>query len=294
MQLIDDLRFQSSNNLSSPPTTDSDDDAPIAHIASLALSLYTTAADVDPSLDDDSTPVVRLTHAARTLVRSPDEYTHTVLTWNVNSVTRRLPHLLHLILSQRPTCLGLQELKCAQNKFPAELHRLGYYVYISGQQMHNGVALLLQKKPVAINVTLLPDMDDCRYLEAQMDTGIVYVTVYVPQGQKIGSDKFIYKLRFLAALLTRLQDLLAQKFHVVLLGDLNLTPTDQDTFNPTSKEWLTDCMNTPEERGWFQSALQLGFQDTFRVHHPDLRRYTWWRSFRQTWSFVKGFASTTS
>jgi exodeoxyribonuclease-3 len=155
--------------------------------------------------------------------------------------------------------------------------------------MHNGVALLLQKKPIDINVTLLPDMDDCRYLEARMDTGIVYITVYVPQGQKIGSEKFTYKLRFLAALLTRLQDLLSQNLHVVLLGDLNLTPTDQDTFNPDSKEWLTDCMNTPKERGWFQSVLTLGYQDAFRVLHPDVRRYTWWRSFKQNWSFLKGF-----
>jgi exodeoxyribonuclease-3 len=92
--------------------------------------------------------------------------------------------------------------------------------------MHNGVALLLQKKPIDINVTLLPDMDDCRFLEASMDTGIVYITVYVPQGQKIGSEKFTYKLRFLAALLNRLQDLLSQNLHVALLGDLNLTPTD--------------------------------------------------------------------
>jgi exodeoxyribonuclease-3 len=132
-------------------------------------------------------------------------------------------------------------------------------------------------------------MDDCRYLEARMDTGIVYITVYVPQGQKIGSEKFTYKLRFFAALLTRLQDLLSQNLHVVLLGDLNLTPTDQDTFNPNSKEWLTDCMNTPKERGWFQSVLTLGYQDVFRVLHPDVRRYTWWQSFKQNWSFLKGF-----
>jgi exodeoxyribonuclease-3 len=69
-----------------------------------------------------------------------------------------------------------------------------------------------------------------------------------------------------------LQDLLFQNLHVVLLGDLNLTPTDQDTFNPNSKEWLTDCMNNPEERGWFQSVLTLGYQDIFRVLHPDVRQ----------------------
>ena len=102
------------------------------------------------------------------------------------------------------------------------MYTLGYYIFVSGQKCNNGVAMLLHDKPLNVNMDLIPAVQDCRYIEATMQNGLTYITVYVPQDQKTGSLAYIYKLRFLTALLHR----------VVLLSDFNILPTDFDMFNP--------------------------------------------------------------
>ena len=134
--------------------------------------------------------------------------------------------------------------------------------------------MLLRDKPLNVNMDLIPAVQDCRYIEAAMENGLTYITVYVPQGQKIGSLAYIYKLRFLTALLQRVQLLRSQLQHVVLLGDFNILPTDLDMFNPNSKDWLTDCMITPEERGWFKDLVATEYTDIYRALHPSVCRFT--------------------
>ena len=139
-------------------------------------------------------------------------------------------------MTEQPSCLGLQESKCENKTFPKELMDLGYHVIVSGQKMNNGVAMFLKTEPIRISTILLhDDQQDCRYIEVEMSDNTVYINVYVPQGQKVGSEKYDYKLKFIKALRDRVE-LLDKSCHVVLLGDINIASTDDDMYNPGLKE----------------------------------------------------------
>ena len=120
-----------------------------------------------------------------------ENYLKTIITWNVNSVRNRAEQIKQLLMSEQPTCLGLQETKCDNHMFPKELMNLGYHVVISGQKMNNGVAMFLKTEPIKTSTVLLQDEpQDCRYIEAEMNDNTVYINVYIPQGQKFGSEKY--------------------------------------------------------------------------------------------------------
>ena len=201
-------------------------------------------------------------------------------TWNVNSVKARLDAAVTWLKEEAPDVVCLQELKCTDDTFPkAAFEELGYNCAVHGQKTYNGVAIL-SKRPMEDVSPRLPggDGDDhARYIEAVIPAkhGVVRVaSIYAPNGNPIGTDKFQYKLGWLERLAKHAQDLLASEEPVVLTGDINVIPEDDDCYDP--KAWVNDALFQPESRAAFRRLQWLGYTDAFRACHAETHQYTFW------------------
>jgi exodeoxyribonuclease-3 len=198
-----------------------------------------------------------------------------IVSWNVNSLNVRLPHVLAFLSEHQPDILALQETKVPDEKFPqTELEAAGYHVAFSGQKTYNGVAIISKSEAIGI-VTDLPGLDDPqrRVLAATIGEQRI-INLYVPNGQEVGSEKYDYKFRWLGALRDYLKSELAQHERLVVLGDYNIAPADIDIYNP--KRWQGKIMCSEPEREMFYSLLALGLTDTIRALHPDEPMHSWW------------------
>lgn len=199
--------------------------------------------------------------------------------WNVNSLKVRLPHLLDWLTAQQPDILGLQETKTLDDNFPLEaIEAAGYHIHFAGQKTYNGVALL-SKTPISDIVTDLPGLDDPqrRVLGAtvQHPSGAVrFLNLYVPNGSEVGSEKYAYKLAWLAALEKYIAAQLAEHERLVVVGDFNITPDDRDLWDPVG--WKDKILASPLERAALQRLLDLGLSDTFRLFEQEPETYSWW------------------
>ncbi|HQR55252.1 MAG TPA: exodeoxyribonuclease III [Burkholderiaceae bacterium] len=205
--------------------------------------------------------------------------TLTLATWNVNSLKVRLPHLLDWLATHRVDIVCLQETKLVDENFPvADLAEAGYAAAFAGQKTYNGVALLTRREttPEAIDiVAALPGLDDPqkRLISATVG-GIRVVCAYFPNGQSVGSEKYDYKLRWIAALNAWLRTELAQHPQVALAGDFNIAPEDRDVHDP--KAWAGQVLFSEPEKQAFRDLIALGFVDSFRLFEQPERSYTWW------------------
>jgi len=198
-------------------------------------------------------------------------------TWNVNSLKVRLPHLLDWLRDAEPDVVALQELKMMDEAFPhAALAEAGYSAVCNGQKTYNGVALLARAPLQLSDVSRdLPGFEDPqkRVIAATID-GVRVISVYVVNGQSLASEKYEYKLRFLAALRDLLHDELASHPKLVVMGDYNIAPTVEDTHDPAA--WEGNILCSPPERAALQALCELGLTDAFdKVFLPD-GRFTWW------------------
>jgi len=198
-----------------------------------------------------------------------------IATWNINSLKVRLPQVLYWLEQHSPDVLCLQELKLEDAKFPrAELEAIGYSAAFSGQKTYNGVAILSRKQATNI-VCGIADFDDPQRRVISADVGGVrLVCAYVPNGQSIDSDKYRYKLNWLAAFSNWLKQELASHSRVAVLGDFNIAPEDRDVHDP--KAWEGQVLVSPPERDAFQRLIELGFKDGFRLFEQPEKSYTWW------------------
>jgi exodeoxyribonuclease-3 len=201
-------------------------------------------------------------------------------TWNVNSVRMRVDAAAQWLKEASPDVAVLQELKCTDDQFPREaFESLGYNCAVHGQKTYNGVAIL-SKRPLEDVTPRLPggDGDDhARYLEAVVtgDHGAIRVaSIYAPNGNPIGTDKFRYKLAWLDRLAVHAKELLALEEPVALMGDLNIIPTDVDCYDP--KAWIKDALFQPETRAAMRRIEYEGYTDAFRACHAETHQYTFW------------------
>jgi exodeoxyribonuclease III len=196
-------------------------------------------------------------------------------TWNVNSLAVRLPQLIDWLALHQPDVLCLQETKLTDDKFPhAAIEAAGYHVQWFGQKTYNGVALL--SKSIATDVVRnIPGHDDpqARVIAGTVD-GVRIVGVYMPNGQSVESEKFPYKLAWLAALRRWLEQECASHPRLALLGDYNIAPEDRDVHDPVA--WAGQVLCTPEERAHFKGLLALGLHDAFRLFEPGPKHFSWW------------------
>lgn len=202
-----------------------------------------------------------------------------IATWNVNSLTARLQHVLDWLIANPVDLLCLQELKMTDDKFPLEvLKSAGYEAAVFGQKTYNGVALLSlhPMQDVHRNIGGFED-EHSRVIAATVDAPggpLRVVNGYFVNGQAPGSDKFAYKMRWLDALRDWLRAELAAHPRLVLLGDFNITPEDRDSFDPVGlKETIH---HTTEERQHFQALLDLGLVDSFRLFDQPEKSFSWW------------------
>ncbi len=196
-------------------------------------------------------------------------------TWNVNSLKVRLPHLQQWLAANPVEVMCLQETKTEDKNFPhAELQAAGYHSLFSGQKSYNGVAIL-SRQPAGDVQCGMPGFEDeqKRVIAATVD-GVRVVCVYIPNGQEVGSDKYQYKLKWLAALNGWLKAELARYPKLVLLGDYNIAPDDRDVYDPVA--WQGQVLCSEPERAAFQALLHLGLRDAFRLFEQPEKSYSWW------------------
>src|SRR3990167_4737196 len=190
----------------------------------------------------------------------------TVATWNVNSMRVRLPLLLAWLRENNPDIVLLQETKVMDEQFPREeIETLHYNIASFGQKTYNGVAIL-SKFPLEDVAHGLPEGDStqARYIEA-VTGGIRVASIYVPNGTEMGSDKYVYKLKFLNHLYHHTQTLLTYDEAFVLGGDFNIAPTGMDVYDP--QEWHEKILCSTPEREGLRTLLYLGLTDALRVLH---------------------------
>jgi exodeoxyribonuclease-3 len=214
-----------------------------------------------------------------------------IATWNVNSIRARIGPLLDWLREAQPDIALLQEIKTTEDQLPRlEIEDLGYQLVAHGQRSYNGVAIL-SKRPLHDVTVGLPDFvdDQARYVEAVVptDSGIVRVaSLYTPNGNPADSEKFDYKLRWLAALRMRAETLLAFEEPLVLGGDYNVIPTPQDVYDPVA--WADDALFRIETRTAFRGLVNLGLTDAVRACHGAPQLYTFWDYQAGAWQRNKG------
>ena len=198
-----------------------------------------------------------------------------IATWNVNSLNVRLPHVLEWLASASPDVLVLQEIKQLTEKFDtAAFTELGYHTIASGQKTYNGVAVISRSEPTD-HVTDFPGFDDPqrRILAATID-GVRVVNLYIPNGQSVGSEKYAYKLNWLAALERFLAEELKTHDKLVVLGDFNIAPEDRDVYD--AEKWGEDILCSPAERAALTGLMKLGLADVFRQFEQPEKTFSWW------------------
>jgi exodeoxyribonuclease-3 len=198
-----------------------------------------------------------------------------IATWNVNSLNVRLPHVLEWLASAEPDVLVLQEIKQVSEAFPeASFVEAGYQAVASGQKTYNGVAVI-SRKPSADQVTDFPGFEDPqrRILASTID-GVRVINLYVPNGHSVGSEKYQYKLGWLAALNVFLKDQLKTHDKLVVLGDFNIAPEDRDVYD--AEKWGDDILCSPLEREALGELLSLGLTDVYRNFEQPEKAFSWW------------------
>jgi exodeoxyribonuclease-3 len=210
-----------------------------------------------------------------------------IATWNVNSIRRRLPILLDWLTRHQPDVLCLQETKVQDSEFPAaELQNAGYHSRFRGMKGYNGVATLSRAEPESVLYGLCegPDSEDVRILQTVV-SGIAIVNTYVPQGYKIGTDKYAFKLQWLERIRTYFEQRLDPAAPVIWTGDMNVAPEPIDVYHPDRR--VNDVDFHIDARNAFAHAVAWGFVDVFRKLHPDRVQYTYWDYFRN--AFERNF-----
>jgi exodeoxyribonuclease III len=203
-----------------------------------------------------------------------------IATWNVNSIKQRLDHLATFAKSADPDVICLQELKCVDEAFPrAEVEALGYNVVTHGQKAYNGVAILSKRPLEDVRRGLPGDESDeqARYLEGVISTstGAVRVaSIYLPNGNPIGTPKFDYKLAWMDRLRAHAKSLLVLEEPLVLCGDYNVIPEPKDALDPAA--WTNDALFQPESRARFRELLNLGFLDAVRACSDQPGLFSFW------------------
>ena len=202
-----------------------------------------------------------------------------IATWNVNSLSVRLPQVIDWLAANPVDALCLQELKLTDEKFPFDtLKAAGYYSAAFGQKTYNGVAILSRTPPNDIVKNIVGFADEqSRVIAVTLDTPqgkLRVVNGYFVNGQEPGSEKFAYKMKWLDSLNAMLKQELAAHSRLVLLGDFNITVDDRDTYDA---EGLRETIHhTTEERNQYKALIDLGLTDAFRMFEQPEKSYSWW------------------
>ena len=210
-----------------------------------------------------------------------------IASWNVNSIRARLEHVKTWLALANPDILLLQELKAGE--FPAHIfEERGYSSAAVTQKSYNGVAILSRHPIAVVSTTLFGDETDshARFLETLIN-GMRIANIYAPNGNPIGSEKFLYKLSWMDRLHQQMRIWLNSGVPTLVGGDFNVIPEDIDCHKPSS--WMHDALFQPEPRVRYRALIALGYTDAFRSLHPGQGGYfTFWDYFRKAFEHNRG------
>lgn len=208
-----------------------------------------------------------------------------IATYNVNGVNGRLPVLLRWLEQEQPDIVCLQELKAPQEKFPEQaILDAGYNAIWHGQKSWNGVAILSRGLEIKETRRGLPgDEEDLhsRYIEAFVG-GIIVGCLYLPNGNPAPGPKLEYKLSWFERLTAHAKELLSYDLPIVLVGDYNVMPTENDVYKP--ERWVDDALFRPEVREAFHNLISQGWTDAIRKLYPTEKIYTFYDYFRNAFA----------
>jgi exodeoxyribonuclease III len=208
-----------------------------------------------------------------------------IATFNINDIRKRLPNLLAWLRAAAPDVVCLQELKATEGELPkAAIEKAGYGAAWCGQKTWNGVAILARGcEPIVTRTELPGDATDrdARYIEAAVN-GVLVASLYAPNGNPQPGPKFKYKLAWLERLLAHAAELHAAGVPVVLAGDYNVVPTEQDIY--PSRSYANNALVQPQSRALFRRILDAGWLDAIRARHPQAPMYTFWDYMRDRWA----------
>ncbi len=199
-----------------------------------------------------------------------------IVSYNINSLRRRQDRLLAWLAETKPDVVCLQETKCTDEQFPQlELRAAGYHSAFHGQKSYNGVAILSRQELTDVRAALCDEEEDpqARVLAATV-AGVRVFSVYAPNGQAVGSPAYDYKLNWYVRLRRCLEQHEQAATDLVVCGDFNVAPRDEDTHDPDL--WRGAIMCSDGERAAFNSLCEAGLIDTLRLHHPEPGIFTWW------------------
>lgn len=213
-----------------------------------------------------------------------------IVTFNINGIKARLPRLIEYLAEQQPDVVCLQELKTSDETFPeADIRAAGYGAIWHGQKSWNGVAVLAKgQDPIERQrgLTGEPEDEHSRYLEAEVN-GVTIASLYLPNGNPQPGPKFDYKLRWIDRLRARSLELLAEEIPVVLAGDYNVIPNDDDTYSVRAMQ--DDALIQPESRAGFRGLVAQGWTDALRTRYPSGGVWTFWDYQAGAWQRDAGF-----
>lgn len=206
-----------------------------------------------------------------------------IATWNVNSIRVRLSHVLAWLETAKPDVLALQEIKVLTEEFPRDAFlQAGYESIAVGQKTYNGVAVLA-KKELSLNMDQdivtdflgFSDFKDPQRRTLGLEiNGVFVMNLYVPNGSEVGSDKYIYKLNWFEGLYGFLAQKIQETHKIIVLGDFNIAPRDQDVHDPVG--WEGSVLVSQRERDALQKIINLGFVDSFAWAPEGETVYSWW------------------
>lgn len=213
-----------------------------------------------------------------------------IVTFNVNGIKARLPRLVEYLAEQAPDIVCLQELKSADEGLPiADIEAAGYGAVWHGQKGFNGVGILARgTTPVERRKGLPGELEDeqSRYIEAEIE-GLTVASIYLPNGNPQPGPRFDYKLRWIDRLQSHARELLAEERPVVLAGDYNVIPNDDDTFSVSAM--ASDALMQPESRAGYRALVAQGWTDALRTRHPRGGVWTFWDYQAGAWQRDAGF-----
>ena len=198
-----------------------------------------------------------------------------IASWNVNGIRARIDHVVAWIEENQPDVLALQETKVVDELFPYDaFESLSYSVEAFGQKSYNGVANIIKNASSETSKGITGFDDPQTRVISTTHEDIRVVNVYVPNGQAVGSEKFVYKLDWLEHLKKMLRDDSKKYPKMVVLGDFNIAPCDLDVHDP--KKWKDKILCSAQERTMFEEILSLGFHDSFRLFEKGAGFHSWW------------------
>ena len=214
-----------------------------------------------------------------------------ISSWNVNSIRARIENVKNYLNKFSPDIVFVQEIKTEDKTFPYdEIKSMGYESYVFGQKSYNGVAILSKKKLLNVKNDIIKDKNkQSRIITADLkyrNKTVNLVNVYIPNGNPVDSEKYIYKKKWLDNFLKLIKTFFKKNQNIIIGGDFNVIPTAEDVYN--SKSFENDALFKLEIRKKFREIINIGFNDTYRFFYPDTEDYTFWDYMRGAWQKNNG------